>query len=421
MQSHRIAQTRLVQALSLSLCLAGGTLVLGVGCSDDKAQSNPGGDSSLDTSTIPSSDASIPDNLTATAACARYALAMCVRRADCEGVSSKDCYSNTDYCPDALFSDGSTFTPESAWACADAQLARSCQDVVTGVNPACVTPGTRRAGDPCIAGSQCASLACSGACGVCIERAKLGEGCSTLQPCTEGLVCSSGSCVEPNATLLAELLAKAPLPIGAECSGLSTCVEGSYCALADGATTGTCTQRLTESTFCLETAACTVGTYCSIRSMNCAALPTVGQACGNDRVLNVAMWCDATSYCSDETSQCTLLPAAESPCATNLQLNNVPALCDAASYCDSTLETPTCKALLTSGQTCTESEDACVPGLSCLCDDAGCTTRSCGVIREFGASCTAPGEHCLVKIGSCTDGVCVAAGSKNLFALTCGQ
>jgi hypothetical protein len=256
-------------------------------------------------------------------------------------------------------------------------------------------------------------------CGVCVERSGAGDACTVSNTCSEGLVCYDARCVEPDATLLAELLASAPIELADACTSTSTCVDGAYCALTDGATTGTCAPRLTEDTLCNASESCAHGTYCSIDSLKCRALPTVGQACGSDRVLNVGMWCDATSYCSDETGQCTPLPAAGSPCATNLQLGNVPVLCDGASYCDSTLETPTCKALLSAGASCTA--ETCVPGLSCLCDDAVCTTKSCGVRRAFGESCTAPGEHCLSKLGSCTDGVCVAGGSQNLFALTCGE
>src|SRR5512145_604579 len=121
-------------------------------------------------------DAAVPSNLTATQACAKYMQATCERKNEC-GLGTEDCVKSLVNCPDSMFSAGSTREVESTWQCAFVMRQRGCQDVYLSKNPACVTTGTRKAGEPCISSSQCESLACNGSattCGTCLRRAAKG-------------------------------------------------------------------------------------------------------------------------------------------------------------------------------------------------------------------------------------------------------
>jgi hypothetical protein len=422
MASKRTLNARLFRITSILTMTAGGLFVFGVGCTNDASSSkqseNAGGTYVYDIN-----EAAVPANVTATAACARYVIANCLRRNECLG-SSDDCNAAVAYCPDALFSDGSTRNPSTTWACADALRSRACEDLVVGRNPDCVTSGTRKTGESCIGAAQCASLACTGSpatCGVCVERRSKDQTCAVDAPCQAGLLCDSVSttCIEPDAATLNALLTRVPLKLGEPCDGNSLCTDGTYCALAEGQTVGTCTTRLAIGVNCDVSEACVAGSYCAIESIRCVEVPTAGKRCGNDNKLNVSMWCDENSYCDDKTVQCTPLPTAELPCGTNLQLGNVPALCATGTYCDSLLTPPTCKTLANAGTSCTNSE-TCAPDLSCLCDDAACTKKSCGVLRQFGESCSTVGEHCMVQIGGCVEGICQPNESQGLFTSLCG-
>ena len=64
-------------------------------------------------------------------------------------------------CPDRYFSDGSEFTVASLIACGDYWRTRSCDEIASGVDPACLTRGSLLLAEPCMFSTQCASLWCS--------------------------------------------------------------------------------------------------------------------------------------------------------------------------------------------------------------------------------------------------------------------
>jgi hypothetical protein len=419
---QRPLEARLFQIKSLFVIATCGTFVLGAGCSNGSS-SKPSGNHET-TYSYNLSDASVPENVTETAACAHYVIASCVRRNECLGTVD-DCFAQVAYCPDAVFSLGSTRNPQTTWACAEALRVRSCEDLVVSRNPDCVTKGTRKTGESCIVAAQCESLTCSGSpvsCGTCIERQDINEPCAADAPCSAGLLCdsASGKCIAPDPTTLKAFLTNAPLKLGAPCDGGSKCEDTAYCAIDDGQTSGVCSPRKALTENCHASRECAKGSYCAIESIRCAPTPSEGGHCGTDFELNASVWCDDSTYCNDETVTCTKLPEAEAPCATNLQLNNVPALCAKGTYCDSSLTPPTCKALAGAGTPCLDNT-TCAPELSCLCDDATCNSRSCAKFREFGESCTDPGDRCLVQVGSCLDGLCQPSSTQELFTYACGS
>jgi hypothetical protein len=393
-----------------------GTVILGTGCGDPST--------SHDTTPNPTdtshADASAPPDLTETEACAAYVLSVCERRNECLGTTD-NCLDSIAYCPDLLFAEGSTRSANSTWQCAQVMRSRSCEDVVTGRTADCVSAGTRALGESCIAAAQCDSLQCSGSpleCGRCIARRKHGESCSLALPCVPGLVCgSAGTCVEPSRENLDEKLARAPRALGESCVGTERCVEGTYCKLEGESAVGRCAPEVPLDTECDSTAACGPTAYCSIESMKCRVLPSVGARCGNDISLNVLIWCDAASYCNDETERCTALPSTNEPCATNEQLDEIPTLCDATNYCDQTREPPTCVALEGPGRPC--EAGSCRAELTCACEDAACASRTCVRFRGFGESCSDVGDRCPPNISNCVDGRCRPNPSQGLFARMC--
>ena len=368
------------------------------------------------------SDASVPPSLTATQACARFMRAVCERKNEC-GLANDDCAKAATNCPDALFSTGSTRDPEGTWHCAFELRQRSCADVYLSKNPPCVTPGTRKAGESCVAATQCESLACNGSntsCGTCLQRAAKGADCSnrTNVVCERGLTCeaASNTCVEMTSPDFEDVVSTG-VELGKACDARSVCAKGAYCKYGDKG--GTCSARAAEGESCQTSAACIEGTYCFQEGATCRKLPGAGQRCGNDVETGNAAWCTDDSYCDnlDSLNQCKPLPAPGEPCAAN-KLTGTPVLCAESATCDTSATPPTCKALAGPGALCGENE-GCQPSLQCVCNDATCTSRICGAIREVGESCSTAGELCNA-VSTCTDGTCKANPSQGIFARVCG-
>jgi hypothetical protein len=421
MQSSRSPTLRLCRVGAVFSATVISFVVLGVGCSKDS--SKPANSTGKSTDIVFGADAgwtdaSVPENITATAACAKYARAVCERKNEC-GLANDDCVKAVANCPDSMFSQGSTREPGTTWQCAFVMRQRSCEDVYEGVNPPCVTPGTRKPGEACIAPAQCESLACSGSatsCGSCVPRVGKGQGC-TNAGCESGLKCDTATytCVDLPERTFSDIVSTG-LEIGKTCDATNNlCSTGAYCKFADGV--GTCTARLAEGQACMSSASCIEGTYCFQEGNSCYRLPSAGARCGNDVETGMAQWCTADAFCNADNSLCEPLPVAGQPCGAT-KLSGSPILCAASSTCDSTVTPPTCKALVGPAETCTDDAE-CQKGLKCLCPNAACVSKACGVIREVTESCANPGEICN-SVSTCSDGTCKANPSQGIYAAVCG-
>ena len=296
-------------------------------------------------------------------------------------------------CPDRYFSDGSEFTVASLIACGDYWRTRSCDEIASGVDPACLTRGSLLLAEPCTFSTQCASLWCyaptSGTCGVCVEERQEGESCGTeVEQCAGGLTCSSGICAVPPETTRYGAGQACPSP------GPYTCIDGLSCMTLPGQAGPTCQPE-----------------------------PMPGQPCADD-------WnfCSGGGFCN-ASRQCQAVPGAGMPCGVTL---SGVTLCDANSFCPpsegSSTEPRLCLAPAGLGRPCSTSQDlaeskSCEQGLSCHCVGAACSagTGTCVQLRNPGEPCASGNDLCLAN-SRCQDGVCVDGGGlQGLYATTCGD
>ncbi|HEY5959732.1 MAG TPA: hypothetical protein VIV60_24430 [Polyangiaceae bacterium] len=403
-----------------------GIVMLGAGCSDSATTAKSNSVQTDRATPIFGSDAgwedtSVPELLTDTQACARYQRAVCERRNEC-GLASDDCAKAIANCPDSMFSPGSTRQKESTWDCAFQMRQRSCHDVYYGVNPACVTPGTRKSGDNCVSAAQCASLACTSSgtnCGVCVERVGKDKDCTdkTKVTCDRGLTCSPNSnvCVDLPEKTFVDVTASG-IPIGSQCDLTHLCIDDAYCKV-DASGIDLCTAQVPIGATCTTNAACVKGSYCAQEDGQCTKLPEANVRCGNDVETGNALYCTDGNYCDQRAGyMCKPLPTDHRPCAETL-FSGEPNVCAPSAACDSSVDPPICVGLAAAGEDCA-NDSGCQTGLKCACRDVNCGQKLCSFIRDIGESCAKPGEFCNA-VSTCTDGLCKANPTQNLFAV-CG-
>jgi len=318
-------------------------------------------------------DASAYANLSARAACQLYIEQLCERWQACVQSDVSSCLNRVQYCPDVLFSTGSTRTPAQVAECAQRWSSLSCGEVNAGAID-CTTAGTRAVGEPCLYASQCSSQVCSNAggasCGVCQATAAEGQACSATEPCAIRLVCSGGICSKP--------------PVVAE--------EGRFAA----------GEACSEARGCVKDFACRPTDPAIATSRRCIALPGLDEPCWAGK-------CSAGHYCAS-SNLCTLRPATGQPCASD-EASGEPD-CAAEAYCSGAL----CVARATAGSPCRSSE--CGVGLACL-EPQPSGIGTCLRVQSEGASCSAPFERC-ARATECKAGRCEAVASLGLFQSTCG-
>jgi hypothetical protein len=319
-----------------------------------------------------------------TLACVEYIRGLCEQTARCEGHGDADierCMGSARHCPDVMYAPGSTRTVAATLACADDWRVLACDSELA--RPACATPGTRAAGEPCIAAMQCASLSCTAygdSCGVCRELVGEGEACDLEAGlgCADGFVCSSTESpvcerYEPPDTTPARAL-------GEECdrnSGTS-CYPNDCRPDSEGVARCQPYPALDES--CSETLTCAFGnSYCDT-SQRCTAFPPIGAGCGVDAFTGAARWCGPDAAC---------VGTAPGP--------------------------RTCEALPGPGEACSST---CAADVACECDDTECETSHCTRWRYPGDSCSATGDRCLV--GACAGGLCLGGSERGLYEIVCG-
>lgn len=326
-------------------------------------------------------------------ACARYIESMCQRDIECgilEGSLQSCVWTLIERCPDVLFSPGSARTPEGVIACADEYAAHPCDELRAERLPACVSPGTRGAGEACKYASQCESLTCSAeftpACGQCVALVQPGESCNDERVCPLGETCESGECV-PN-----EL--PAPPPVRQEdepCSsaGTTVCADGLQCLpIADG-----------ES------------------SRTCRTPPAPDQPCVTPRTGGGE--CRPDSYC-DGDGICRLKPPLGQPCGSGG--GDLP-----RSYCADGLlcSSGTCTAPATLGEPCDGPSERlyrsnCEAELVCACADEACTAGVCSRWARATERCDAP--HTVCPPGSeCVAGWCAGDSTLTKYAEVCEE
>jgi hypothetical protein len=308
-----------------------------------------------------------------------------MRNDECAGRTPAAAYSPPQTCPDVLFSDGSTRTVAGLLACIDEWKSFPCDQLRRGLDPACVTPGTRAPGQSCKFPSQCASLQCQlqTGCGMCLQTVGEGATCGTNGPaCEFGLQCSSGKCIQYDPATPPPAAPQGK-PVGAPCTGTSDCMAGDYCDDVTGGTNFVCTH-----------------------------LPAIGQMC-----THAGQYCADNAYCDDTHNTCAALPTAGQACGL---VRGSPAACASGTFCDMSSGTATCNAPPKVGEVCVSGGPVCAPGTICSCPVGSCAQKHCLAILEVGAACGDAGNAC--PPGSeCSGGVCAAIDSQGLFAAACGM
>jgi hypothetical protein len=294
------------------------------------------------------------------AACRAYLTAACERLAECSRTSpSESCLSRLGECPDYVFSDGSTRTPEGVIACAAEWKTFPCDKAEIGISPSCARPGTRTPSESCLYPTQCASLNCGNAgteaCGICRSVAALGGSCNNADVgCAPGQVCSGGKCEERTWTPPVTRDAAPPPGPGVACQYVTGCVAGYECLRDD-----TDTSILT-----------------------CRKLPQAGEKC--------AVSTDFTRVCADG-AYCPAPPA------------------------------PDCVAEPVAGEPCRAGGGAwrCAAGHVCDTRSDGGVTRICVAEHEEGETCGDPYVSCVAGT-ECRNRRCVATDALALFERVCG-
>ncbi len=360
--------------------------------------------------------------------CIAYALAACGRMEECEGRGAGRCLGATFACPDLVSSPGATRTAAGLKACAIEYASFSCAELLSGARPACVTPGMRLPGEPCLYPSQCSTLSCKpagDACGVCTRIVGEGEDCSAADvDCAFHLNCEFGTCVNLRPSGGGGAGGGPALPGGAGEPCQNGCIADHHCDPAD---TDLCVPYPGQGMSCQVERTCGFGSYCELAGLVCKVRPGQGAACGVDGFTGQAAYCSEGLVCkrtSKSEGSCEPPPAIGQPCFNDPETNS-PALysCGIGKRCDASVSPALCVGPLPPGGDCT-SAGLCELGLHCQCDDpagndpASCLKRSCVSLRYGQQPCGEPGTACHPGF-SCTGGLCVPRDSRGLFEAAC--
>ena len=340
-------------------------------------------------------------------ACIAYAIASCERRAECEGTPKGRCIEASFDCPDVVLSSGSTRTPAVLKACADSYSTFSCDLLLAGKFPPCVSPGTKKVGEPCLYPSQCESLTCpnKGACGVCSIPAALGEDCTAPgSTCVGHTFCgANGKCLSSTGN-----------EPGATCGPNDLCRNGTC-------KDGLCVGYPGVGGSCEATNLCAEGAFCDASDTKCKLPAAAGQPCFEDADTG-ALPCAAGSAChilADETlGTCDPPPAIGQPCGVYHGRTNTEA-CGVGNRCNTSVLPAVCASKGAQGEFCKISSD-CASSSSCLCGDGTttCEKKVCSTLRFAGESCDLQGNTCHPAF-ACAGGKCVPSELRGNFEKAC--
>lgn len=312
--------------------------------------------------------------------CDIYAYGQSRKVNECYGWPEPQAPSPRYGCPDVLFSEGSTrvATLEAAWDCVEQWQEVTCEELREGIMPPCVSPGTRAAGELCIADSQCVSGVCTAYLDACGECLTLGDGVT----CGDGIVCPGMTYCEDGACVSDFPDPSDPLPGVAqpgEACGNAGCTEGYVCAAADTTDESVCRPVLT------------VGSTCYADSPG-----------GQPEICGMS---DSEIYC-DATFTCQLAPQPGSACG---RTTTEGPRCADGSGCNAS---DVCEVFPGPGGPCLESY-RCGEGQGCI-DDV-CKTRV-----RYGGDCSDPATSFCADNGECQSGVCVPSDEVTLLDELCG-
>ena len=251
-------------------------------------------------------------------ACLAYVDAYCSRSIEClvdTAYTGRACFASQEYCPDLLFSTGSTRTREGTLACAEAWKTFSCDDFAVGKSPPCATPGTRTAGETCLFHMQCASASCTvgnapGQCGTCRGLATLDGPCSNTIACPDGQECPGTTCVNSR-----PMFWMPPSAAGESCSQYTGCLTG-YACLKETATLGApahCTVPPAAGATCgIDVSSvipvCADGLGCGAGNI-CTVPPKAGEPCNGATYQT----CDKDASCDTKIGRCVATSPADLP------------------------------------------------------------------------------------------------------------
>jgi hypothetical protein len=210
------------------------------------------------------SSSSSGTSLTAAQACGDEASAVCNKVSSCYPLFFQYLFADmatctngfSGNCTGALSASGTSSTPSSIEACAQAVNGLACADALSALAdndlpPACQpAPGALADGAACGDSAQCAHQYCkigkNATCGACSSRAAAGAPCTTNNDCEYGLVCplptgvTTGTCITPVAA-------------GAKCDPAHSCAGENICSAGTCAAPGkpgdTC-DFATQGLFC---------------------------------------------------------------------------------------------------------------------------------------------------------------------------
>lgn len=354
-------------------------------------------------------------------ACVAYVNALCARREHCGVSSFGGCTNAAALCPDFLFAPGSTQTVDQVVACADVRATQPCEEVTRGIDPPCVTVGTRTEADSCQFNVQCASGRCGGAaslCGHCMSIIAPDGGCPAYNA-----TCGPNNTCAPDGVGCVPIAVPSTLAVGASCvadagADAARCPFDAPCvANAAGATSGACT-TLPSTGPCLFTLGANVASRCAVDSSCLRVDPGLpGGECVGDGVKNDACGigngnrkCAAGFFCNDGfRGICIPAHKQNEPCLSTQQ-------CEATLQCD---RQPTdafgkCVPRAPLGAPCgTVSVDGgfvttyCEPEARCefVAVDGGPNVQICRKASGLGEPCSAPERPCVFGL-SCKSGTC---------------
>jgi hypothetical protein len=307
-------------------------------------------------------------------ACREYVQAICERFDACGSTDFDTCMIGQRSCPDRLFSEGSSFTREAALSCAEEWRALPCDQVIADVPPSCAEiPGTFSDGATCSYSTQCASGACSDSCGSCLPVVEADSACAPNVACPRGQACVNDTCTDAPRDYDPDKLP------GAVCSGF--CVSGYLCA-----------RTAPEA------------------EPSCLPIPAPGEPCLYKQVEEVDSTpgaCGVDAYCAADFS-CVADPGSGDPCApAGLGIPRCPA--------DHECVGEICQSEANPGTSCEVGGSSCLADTSCLCADAGCSSRKCLFPVEEGLPCDSADQGCVDET-VCQDGKCVATDALTDFA-----
>lgn len=308
-------------------------------------------------------------------ACIAYAAASCNRRAACTSSTSGTGYGCAYSCPDVVFAPGSTRTAELLFECATAFETLACEDLDAGVYPPCVTPGTKKIGEPCRFSAQCESLECNvddaESCGTCVRGVGENEDCTSPDTeCRGSYQCIEGICQVPTYVYK---------ELGEPCTSEYDCDSEAYCD-------GVCVSFPGENESCEMVEECLYGFYCAAADHVCRPEPALSEPCGSAA---------GTTYPS---------------CTSGLACNTATA--DGTGVCIETV-------VVEAGGSCPAPAWFCTTGTRCSCTDDSCAEKICATERLLGEPCGDGANVCALPL-ECTAGACVAPSYQGLYEEVCG-